>query len=525
MKYLKWVGIAVALVVLLAAYSFLVIGQVKSGQTPKFDTPDETINYFFATNFAKTGSLAYSEPLNTQFTNPIVFMRWMQSPGVGSALLFPGTFLGFIIVAGAIAKVFGAAAILFLTPLLAVGSVLLMYWGVRQVLGKNVALWSAIILATLPPFFYYSTRTMFHVVPFLFFLLLGVAAYLQTSEGIETRSQTTKQPRSPATGFYSTGFLMLSALGFGGALIMRFADIWWVGLIMLTLLIARPLGWKKTVIFAALTAALSSIVLILNARLYGNPFMFGYPIPGFSASSATTGAARLGRFILPFGFYPRFIWPAFREALWQPYSGFMTMALLGMAAMAIRYWTNARRAVVLTLGCLVAVSAYVVTLYGSWSFSDSPTPGLITIGSSYTRYFLPILVLLVPFVGYLIAKGIGFLKTKPLRIGVSVFMVALFAAWSWSLAYAGDEGLSHVAEQTKTYQAIAKDLQNQGATPEDVFLVRRGEDKILFPDFPRVINVDYLPEEMVRKNLENYSGIVWVSEGNHVFKKQNPFKK
>ncbi len=513
MKYLRWGAIVAVFVGLFLVYSYAPLTNLVSHgeyapRSLKFDTPDETINYFFATNVAKTDALAYSESLNATFTNPIIFMRWMQSPGVGSSLLFPGTFVGFIIFAGVVAKLFGASAILFLTPLLAVGSVVCMYSLVRQIFSKNVAVWSAIILAMLPPFFYYSSRTMFHTVPFIFFLLFGIATYLRAREEK-----------------YSWLFLFLSALGFSGALFIRFADIWWVGLIMLALLFASRIGVKKSVAFCFLVVAMSSTTLILNHALYGNFFTFGYPIPGFSASSATTAAARIGRFVLPFGFYPRFIWPAFVQALWQPYSGFIVLSMLGFAAMAIRYWQSHRRTVLVSVASLFAISLYCLALYGSWSFSDSPTPGLVTIGSSYTRYFLPLLVLLVPCAGYLIANGIYFLKKESMRVFASIFMIVLFGAWSWSLAYAGDEGLLHNVSQVASYDAITVGLENQGAKPEDIFLVRRGEDKILFPDFPRVINVDYLPKEMVQKNVENFTGTVWVSEGNHVFKKENPYKK
>lgn len=480
--------------------------------TSKFYTPDETINYFFATHLATAGTLAHREPLNATFTNPIVFMRWMQSPGVGSALLYPGTFLGFIVLAAGVATLFGVGAVVYITPLLAVGAVLLMYWILRMVASSRVALVGAAMLALFPPFFYYASRTMFHTVPFLFFVLLGIAAYLRASNRV----------RMVAAEWF---FLALSALGFCGALFIRFADIWWIGGVVAMLLLTRSIGWKKAAVFVGMCALGVFVNLLFYKIVYGNWFTFGYPIPGFSASDATTAPARLGRFVVPFGFYPRLIWQAFVEALWRPYLGMLIMATLGFVAMAVRYWAEYRRVVLIVFFYLLLTTSYILSLYGSWSFSDSPTPGLVTIGSSYTRYFLPVLVMGIPFAAYLVTRVMAYMRSRIASTAFSAVAILCFGLWSWALAYAGEEGLAHVRAQTREYQLITHDLRVLGATADDIFLVRRGEDKILFPEFPRVINVDYLPEEMVRKNLENFSGAVWVSEGEHIFKKRNPYRK
>ncbi len=519
MKYVRW-GTAVLVVVgLFFVYSWCAWNNWASHAeysrfSPKFDTPDETIHYFYATHFAKTGSLTYHELLNAQFTNPIIFMRWMQSPGVGSDKLFPGTFLGFIILAGVVAKVFGAKAILFLTPLLAVGCVALMYWGVRQVFDSKIAAWSAAILALLPPFAYYSERTMFNTVPFVFFVLLGVAAYLRA-----TNSRV--QDAGKVDGY----FIVLSALGFASALWIRFADIWWIGLTVLMLLVARPVRWRQASIFVAIVACGAAGVLVMNRAVYGSWMSFGYPIPGFSASAATPPSQDALRFFLPFGFHPRAMWYVFVHALWQPYWEFMVLTGLGLVTIAVRYWRTHRNIMLILVGYLFLTRLYVVSLYGSWPFSDSPTPGLVTIGSSYTRYFLPLLVMAVPFAGYLIASGLSAIRLRTARVAVAVVVVALLGGQTWALAYAGKEGLQHVAAQRESYDATTVAIENNGARPEDIFLVHRGEDKMLFPQFPRVINVDYLPADMVRENLEHYSGTVWFSQKDHVFVKKNPYAK
>ena len=44
----------------------------------------------------------------------------------------------------------------------------------------------------------------------------------------------------------------------------------------------------------------------------------------------------------------------------------------------------------------LTVSTILIFYYGSWKFNDNPDPTRFTIGNSYTRYWLPIYLMMIP---------------------------------------------------------------------------------------------------------------------------------
>ena len=50
------------------------------------------------------------------------------------------------------------------------------------------------------------------------------------------------------------------------------------------------------------------------------------------------------------------------------------------------------------------LSLILIFYYGSWQFNDNPDPNRFTIGNSYTRYWLPIYLMMMPIAALAIVK-------------------------------------------------------------------------------------------------------------------------
>ncbi|MCK5459773.1 glycosyltransferase family 39 protein, partial [Candidatus Parcubacteria bacterium] len=162
------VSLSILAGIFLFVYSFLSIAT--QNENSKFNSPDETANYFFAKRFAETGKISYFEPLNLE-AGDIIRPRSAQSM---DGKIAPTSFLGIILLYGFIAKIFGVWIIPFLTPFLAIIGVLFFYKLIKKIFDKNIAFFSSLFLLFCPAFWYYSEKSMYHNIGFVVFLIIGI---------------------------------------------------------------------------------------------------------------------------------------------------------------------------------------------------------------------------------------------------------------------------------------------------------------------------------------------------------------
>jgi len=523
-KAMNMLVIGFFFILMFSVYSLLPLSQLTDGLgnsiSLKFDTPDEMVNYTFTRNFSMTSRLYYVDLVNVYLTEPIVFPRWARPVEPEGGLIYPGTFWGLPIIFGTIGKAAGTAVIPFLTPLFALGCVGLMYGIARRALPeKDAARWSAVVLALFPVFVYYASRTMFHTILFVFFLLLGSWCYLETfATGNNQTSSGTINGNAASMIRDSKSVILyyVSSVSFGLALFVRFADV-----ILTLLTIAALMAWKRADgkrIFLFCCVLIVSLVpiFILNHIAYGNAFDFGHN--GGNVVEAADGVISNGSMVekvvslvLPFGFHPRVMLRVVLNALVKSYWWFWILAAAGYWILIKRYWNIGRRTLLIVSLSYLLSSVYVIAFYGSWSFSDSVVLNSYPISSSYYRYFLTLFIMAVPFVGYLFAILFAWLKHHVSRItyhGSWIGSIGFLIFVTFHYAYLDDEGLLHVRRQALAYRQItleAKRMTNQ----EDIILVRRGEDKMVYPDRYHVVNVDYIPRETVIRVLKPFKGVVW----------------
>jgi hypothetical protein len=160
------------------------------------------------------------------------------------------------------------------------------------------------------------------------------------------------------------------------------------------------------------------------------------------------------------------------------------------------------------LSCWLLSSAILILYYGSWQFHDNPDPKDVTIGNSYTRYWLPVYLGAIPFAVFFLLRftwavfaredgedhgpDIGwrgfwpnFLSWRKPRKAFSVaalraVSVVIFAFLSASFVFYGSkEGLVHSflnqENSLKEYREVME------ATESNAVIITQYHDKLFFP--------------------------------------------
>ena len=521
-KHFTWSGVIVlTLAVFFAlATSYYNYQQLATSGQIKFNSPDETANYFFAQNFSQTGQIAADESLNLHAFD-LVHPRSFRSD---YGTLKPVSFLGIILVFGEIASWLGVWILPFLTPILAALGIIFFYLLVKRLFSsERVGLIAAVILATFPVYVYYSVRSFFHNVLFIVFLII---AFYFLSFFLD-RKYARQARRFFQIGFKRPIFLgfiwsFLSGLFFGLAIMTRASELIWLGplLFLIWLFNIRRAGVIKPLWF------LSGLVLALlpgfyyNQILYGSPFYGGYGDMNRSladisragqglingAVSANQGAVEklvqaIVHNIFYFGFDFRLSLKMFYYYFalmfsWLLFMGFWGGILL-LGDNLVRF---KRRYLVYLLG-LILTTAILVFYYGSWKFNDNPDPKSFTIGNSYTRYWLPIYLFFIPLASLFIVRisrlvlepgkeGKYHLYRLPLFWSNAVQAVCVLAIAFYSLmfvSFGSEEGLFYLAANNHNDKVTS--AQVIAATEPTAVIVTQYHDKYLFPERKVVVGL------------------------------------
>ena len=456
-----------------------------------FVSPDETAAHFFSATFAATGHLFATEPRNL-LLNDALHPRSVLA--IGDRLL-PASFLGLPVIVGFVAKLFGTWSIPFLLIALSFLAMIVWMWLWRQWLGDRTGYLIGAFSAVLPAWWYYTARSLMPNVLFVSLVIFAVALLVW------------KQPKNqePHSSFSSQIFSALQActpffagICFGLALFVRTSEAIWVGLVFLALIIwlRRQLTWKGIVAFVIGAALALTPMFILQQSLYGSPFATGYTATQDAANGAAlmqiNNAPAWWQHVenvlspaFPFGLHPQIAWQQFVDYGLGMFWWIFLLAAVGIWQLAASSWQLSqmpdarcqmlRRYLVVT----VFISVWLILMYGSWTFTDNPDPTQITLGNSHVRYWLPIFLLMVPFVGIAID---ALMK----RAGKYATMVLIVVWLLWTgLAFrvvflTPQDGLmaeAVVLQQSRTIHDAVIKLTEQNA----IIIVDRG-DKLFFPD-------------------------------------------
>lgn len=508
----------------------------------KWASPDETANYIFAKLFAQTGEINIYESYNL-YTDDIMRPRSFRSDH-GS--LKPVSFLGIILIYGFLGGLTSYKIIPFLTPLFAAGGIIFYYLFIKKIFNRNVAFYSAFLLAVFPPYIYYTVRSMFHNVLFTVFLLISLFfAYLM----IEKKNQKiflgikNKWLRGDWRGMF---FAALSGAFMGLAIITRASELLWLLplFIFLWLFNIKRMGIGKLLVF--IIFLLFSLVpdFFYNQLLYGNFYYGGYPQMNTSISTLAQSGSdivksaasvhfrflgelfnKIFNTIFYFGWHPRQSLEMFNYYFIKMFPVFFYSAVIGLFLFFSRPKKNKKKHW-LYLGAYTIISAILVLYYGSWFFHDNPDPNSFTIGNSYTRYWLPVYLGVLPFVSYLFVRLTRIicllskkkedspqkelkLYTPKIRPGLCrgalrIILISIFAVVALQFVLTGsEEGLVYSFQQHESakYQwGRVLELTEPNST-----IITRYHDKLFFPERKVIVGL-FDDKEMIKQyaNLAVY---------------------
>jgi|WetSurMetagenome_2_1015567.scaffolds.fasta_scaffold00517_22 hypothetical protein len=385
----------------------------------KWASPDETANYVFAKLYGQTGQLTIYEKYNP-YVDEIMQPRSFRSD---NGFLKPVSFLGIILIYGQIVKYFSADVLPYLTPFFAALGIFFYYLLIKKIFTSKIAFISVVLAAGMPVLFYYSVRSLFHNVLFISFLISGLYFIILAV----TRPQI-------KNSFLSWRFwrmdwlnLFISALGglfVGVALATRTSEALWVipVFVILYFFNLKKVGFLKLIIFLAFVCLPFVPVMSWNQILYDGFFRGGYSEMNRSLTTISTAGADLtktivvGQFsfaveplkkikdnIFYFGFRPAQAAQAFKNYFSKMFPWQFYPAFLGLILFLSRVWKWKKKYWAYLAAYFVA-SAILILYYGSWNFHDNPNINEITIGNSYTRYWLPIYLGALPFAAFFISR-------------------------------------------------------------------------------------------------------------------------
>lgn len=416
-----------------------------------WNSPDETANAVFAELLASGEPLAIAEPLNREVRH-IVRPR---SVTVRNDALVPVSFPGALFLLGGVGAMVGSWAIPFVSATLLVASLfaILGAWTWRW--GRQRAFVAVALVATHGGILYFTARGLYHNVIFLSFFLLAWWAY----EWWRTRGSS-----SALAG--AVVFIIV-------ALLTRTVEaLWLMPLCAVAILTERARLTKRdgAEVLATLVAVAGVLWMVasvyeLRAVAEYQPLVNGQPVTGLRA---------LATMLLPFGFHPlRALEHFILYQVWL-FPVFTFLTALGVW----RMWR--KREGWGYLACAIAVSVLLALYYGSATLRDSVGVDAVTIGNSYVRYWLPLVVLWAPIAAEAFLWGVGRVAGPFFRSGAVVVLVLLAGNGFWQAYFDRTEGLALVAERIGLYKTVRRDVLSR--TGEDAVIVSDHSDKVFFPD-------------------------------------------
>lgn len=485
-KYLIVPGLFVCLFILYSWFNWSVLQPLSHEFNYQhiFNWPDAMANNYFVDRFIESSTFVQPESLNV-ILNDVVRPRSMN---IVNHDLVPSGFLGILILYGWLGKIFTKLAVIYFTPLIASIGVFIFYFFVKELINKRAAIISALLLATLAPYIFFANQTMLATVPFLVAVISGFYCLLKSSAYKDKKIN-----------------ILIALAGFllGLAIIIRYQESIWIVASLLIILLSqlKQITIKKTLFFILGFIIPIVIMLLYNWQTYGELLTVGYlrmnnptdsiasRLPAeISVDRENTFLAYFELLFLPFGFSPRNIYHNFIQYVWMPYAPYLAFFLVGVVVWLTSIIKKSYQQKVYA-ACAGLSSLILILYYGSWVFVDTMVLQNNIISSSYTRYWLPILIMVLPIIGYLLdhvlKKATKVLTTRFFFVIIAIVLL-LFSSITKAFA-SREDGLLAQAEVTREYYERSKEVASI-VEPDALIMVER-EDKIFFPTY-RVITFE-----------------------------------
>ncbi|MCX6796293.1 MAG: glycosyltransferase family 39 protein, partial [Candidatus Falkowbacteria bacterium] len=464
--------------------------------------------------YAQTGRLVILEK-NNLIVNDIIKPRSFRSD---NGTLKPISFLGIVLLYGKIASLTTIKIIPYLTPLFAAIGLFYFYALVKRLFEKNNALISVLLLSFFPIYTYYSARSMFHNILFIVLLLVGIYYLVSMNDKkMEIKKGEEIWHFCTQANWQSIIYSALAGLAIGLAISVRSSELLWVApmLVVLYLFNIRKIGVIKIIIFLVFFVLALLPTFYYNQLLFGSFYLGGYAKMNNSIINIKDACSNVIQFnfsqdlfhkfadnIMVFGLHPRQSLLMFKYYFIEMFSWLFWPAMLGALIFCLDWRQYKYRFWVYSI-CLALTAAILILYYGSWIFYDNPNRANHTIGNSYTRYWLPIYLGIIPFASWLLLRIIKIINKLIKKItssreevkkfiswhfsskliSASICLVALTIVFYWSINFVltgSEEGLIYLARNQQDAKAEwQKVLQ---LTENNSVIITTYHDKLFFPE-------------------------------------------
>lgn len=434
------------------------------GDPSRYNSPDETANAFWAERVRTYQPMMVIEPLNLQVGNAI----HLRSDNVrADGNIVPGGFWGLSLWYGLIGRIFGWLVMQWLTPLLAVLAAWCSYGLIRRLWNRQVAIVSVALLLICPAWWYYAARGWLPNVAFVSLLVIAAWWWLA-----ELPSWSGNKKRLLRAG--------LGAICLGMAIIIRPAELPWliVAVVAGSIVTRRQWCWSEFSLVGIIGVIMAAAGWGINQQLYGSGLSTGYQDLIAVGQAASSLWSQLSLLLLPFGIHVR---PALRH-VWQ-YGGqllwwYSWPILIGVIATGIMAWRRKQQQILVAAIAWLVLAGWLIIVYGGWEVKDNIS-GHITIGTSYVRYWLPIIVTGIPFFAWLVVELIQKIPKRSRATIVGV-LFGVLAALSVNLTVQSEEGLMAVRSSIYSYKRVAR---NAPIEIIHAVVISDRSDKIFWPQW------------------------------------------
>ena len=444
---------------------FFILYNLLNFSTPRlFNSPDETMHHAFIKQFAQTNQFIFPHTHDYGDFARFVFPR--STYGVGPVIV-PVGFWGLNVVYGFLAKIVGVSFVVFLTSILVIIGVFCWYSLIRHLFHRSVAFISSVLFLCQPVLWYYTERSLFPNVPFLMFLIIGL--WFLIVRPLFSKRKTASLLNE-----------LFGSIVFFTAILIRPSEVLWLGVGTAIVLFAyrKKVDWTRFGIFAAVGFLFLCLYVLVNGVLFR----------GHLISYAASQSAVLPHWysvVFPFGIDISQIIKAKYVYLFQLVWWYTVPAGIGILIF-LNQWKHRmlpkkQRVYGAVFFCM---AFFLLVLYGS--FHDARF-SLHTIGISYTRYWLPISIGLLPFAALCLLRLQEFFHRAWQKQLVGAWILFLVFLLSARAVFLGDDGI------IKTGENIAHGAEIKTWTlaeiPENAIVVTDTEDKFFWPERQVMVNI------------------------------------
>ncbi|USN53953.1 MAG: glycosyltransferase family 39 protein [Candidatus Nomurabacteria bacterium] len=447
--------------------------------TQTYGSPDETANAFFARHYARTGSFVIEESLES-LAGGLLHPRSMRA--IGDSIV-PASWLGLPLFYGLGIRIFGEAALPFFTAAISIFTSFFVFALFRRIWNSQVGWLSSVLWLIHPIFWFYNHRPLWHNTIFVDFLFIAWFFFVRWLG---------KKRIVDAIGF---------AVMLGMTLVIRTSELVWVlpAFALYWIVVRQKVPWSHLFLIAVIFVLCFIPIAYYQQLTFGNFLSTGYTITdsatnnGVHLNSLTALWVSLGHLFFPFGIQIRQIAQVVVHYLSSFLGVWTILGLIGLLLVIFRGAKQNREAFAFAWVTLFSL-LYLVLLYGSFTFSEFLDPSVLLFGSSYLRYLMPGLLLLVPFM----VVALHFLLHR-IRFGKKISLFLLFILMLFSLTRIYADPLYGLALDREVQENIASYNKETvlEKVPSNGVLLARDQDKVFWP-LRKVIGYNVLQAEHQR---------------------------